>query len=376
MAAPPSTAPLEEANWAVERALALPEVWGLVADHIPSLVAKWRLLGVCKASRVGVKESLGTLPGVVVCGGRSSQRSVSGEVWRLDLATMQWEPMPGLVTARLHHACCAVRGSLVVLGGRTYSSEGYGSTSSVEMLSSEEGVFAELPPLSCGAIEEAVAIPVEESDSALGQVLLLGGEVSDAFGGRRVSTVRLVDLATGVCTPAQVPDLLLPRSGFTAQRLPDGRYGCIVCLGGGAGDFWESGEVYGPLDLRATDAAWTWRQLPSMSVARGGSRGCVMSDGRFAVLGGWSPAVGDTSSCETLVTSADNEHWEPLPHMHDLRYSFVCEAVAGCIIVAGGNVRQSSQLAEVYDEVLGRWYRLPRDLPNVSWLRSMGSALM
>jgi hypothetical protein len=55
-----STPPLERDKWAVERALARPEVWALVAEHIPGLVAKWRLLGVCKASRVGVKESLGT----------------------------------------------------------------------------------------------------------------------------------------------------------------------------------------------------------------------------------------------------------------------------------------------------------------------------
>ena len=93
-----------------------------------------------------------------------------------------------------------------------------------------------------------------------------------------------------------------------------------------------------------------------------------MSDGRFAVLGGFGPA-GDTSSCQVLVTSDGNEHWEPVPPMHDSRSYFACEAVAGCIIVAGGQGRNS---AEVYDEVLGRWLRLPRDLP----LSNMGSALL
>jgi hypothetical protein len=62
-----------------------------------------------------------------------------------------------------------------VLGGETAGDD---STSSVEMLSSSEeegGAFVDLPPLSCGAIRGAAAIAVDESDSAAGQVLLLGG---------------------------------------------------------------------------------------------------------------------------------------------------------------------------------------------------------
>jgi hypothetical protein len=155
--------------------------------------------------------------------------------------------------------------------------------------------------------------------------------------------VHLVDLATGVCTPAR-PDLLLPRDGFAAERMPDGR---IVCVGGyvpssvaSSGD-----EVYGPPASGAPDAAWSWRQLPEMSVGRYGGRGCVMSDGRFAVLGGWRHTPDDTPSCEASVTSEHTEHREPLPPMHDSRSGFACEAVAGCIrciIVAGGRRRKSA----------------------------------
>ena len=82
--------------------------------------------------------------------------------------------MPALVTGRANHACCALRGKLVVFGG---SPTGGGRTPSVEMLSLEGGAFVDLPPLSCGGIWGAAAIAVEESDSAAGQVLLLGGVV-------------------------------------------------------------------------------------------------------------------------------------------------------------------------------------------------------
>jgi hypothetical protein len=317
-----------------------------------------RLMRMCKAARAGGLEYLRTLPGLVVCGG-SSGGVVRDEVLRLDLATLRWEPMPALVTARSQHACCAVRGVLVVLGGYT---EG-GRTSSVEMLSSsdEGGAVVDLPPLSRGEISGAAAVVAEESDSAAGQVLLLGGTVE---GFTTVSTVQLVDLATGAC--AQQPDLLHRRSYPAAGRLPDGR---IVCAGGIGG--WESAEVWGPLEQGAADAAWSWTELPAMSAGRWGCCGCVMSDGRFAILGGESNGA-PASLCEALVVDGD-AHWAPLPAMHDARVYFACGAVAGCVIVAGGQGRKS---AEVYDEELNRWLRLPCDLPCEGSLAGMGSALL
>jgi len=55
--------------------------------------------------------------------------------------------------------------------------------------------------------------------------------------------------------------------------------------------------------------------------------------------------------------------------------------VAGCIIVAGGggltpNGEVLLRSAEVFDEVLGRWLKLPCDLPYNGGLMGMGSALI
>jgi len=69
----------------------------------------------------------------------------------------------------------------------------------------------------------------------------------------------------------------------------------------------------------------------------------------------------------------DGEHWEHLPPMHDARTGFACAAVAGCVIVVGGHGLKS---AEVFDEVLDRWLRLPCDLPLDSQLYIMGGALL
>jgi hypothetical protein len=230
------------------------------------------------------------------------------------------------------------------------------------MLSSSEegGAFADLPPLSCGGMFGAAAIAVDESDSAAGQVLLLGGIY---YSGADSSTVQLVDLATGACVPQN--NLLHQRLVGAAGRLADGRVVCAGGLGGGAS---SAAEVWGPPEQGAADLAWSWRELPAMSADRYGCCGCVMSDGRFAVLGGYGP----TSSCEALVIDGD-AHWEPLPPMHDSREDLACGSVAGCVIVAGGVGLKS---AEVYDAELDRWLRLPCDLPYESSLAYMGSTVL
>jgi hypothetical protein len=107
------------ASWHVEHATSLPEIWANIALFVGP-VGAWRLTGVCRAAREGVKVHLRSLPGLVVVygGARTTARTVS-DVWRLDMASLQWESMPALVNARFYHACCAVRGSVAVIGGDT-----------------------------------------------------------------------------------------------------------------------------------------------------------------------------------------------------------------------------------------------------------------
>jgi len=155
---------------------------------------------------------------------------------------------------------------------------------------------------------------------------------------------------------------------MAAARLLDGR---VVCTGGFG--MLSTAEMWGPPLQGTHNAAWTSKVLPAISDERYDSGGCVMSDGRFAVIGGVTNS-GFTSSCEAL-TLGDDKDWDALPPMHDSRGSFACVAVAGCIIVAGG-AAPHGRSAEVFDEVLGRWLRLPCDLPHVGGLLGMGRALM
>ena len=224
----------------------------------------------------------------------------------------------------------------------------------------------DLPPLARDGFFGAAAIPVHENDSAKGQLIILGGMGSNH---RPASTVQMVDLATGACAPQ--PSLLNTCAYQAACRLPDERIVCAGGLGVGAG---SSSGVWGPPTQGSPNGAWTWRQLPAMSVWRYKCCGCVTSDSRFAVLGGIGDGNVSLSSCEALSFDDDGAaHWEPLPLMHDARIHFACATLAGCIIVAGGRRLKS---AEVYDVELNRWFRLPCDLPHGSELYQMGSAVM
>mmetsp|Transcript_32285 Transcript_32285/g.51696 ORF Transcript_32285/g.51696 Transcript_32285/m.51696 type:complete len:376 (+) Transcript_32285:583-1710(+) len=361
---------------ATARVLALSELWVFIAAY-SGIVGAWRLTAVCKAAREGVKEWLRTLPGLVVCGGYTGDGVYTREVWRLDLRELKWNRLPDLTCGRTHHACFAVRKGVVALGGYVVEHTGRKTTAGVESLGhgavEEKNVFKALPPLSRGPIRECVAVANFESESDQGQVLIIGGRKRN---GGRSSPVHTVDLATGACTPQ--PALLSHHghlAGCSAARLADGR---VICVGMHANinsnTLQGTAQVLEPAEHGSpSKTGWKWRLLPGTIVGRYGSKACVLSDGRFAIFGGTVDGA-STSSCEVLTLDGEDERWEELPPMHEARSYTACAAIGGCVIVVSGDV--DLKTAEVYEEALGRWRRLPCDLPHAGGLRCMGSAVM
>jgi hypothetical protein len=201
-----------------------------------------------------------------LCGGYAWNGPMS-EVWRLDLG--------GDAALDTHACACGCTRWESLRPRRTHLESG-----NTGRKGRGRGVASdtECPALSCGRIAAgATAIAVEDSNSAAGQVLLLGGR--DDQGGS-LSTVHPVDLVTGVCTPQAA--LLSSRAGFAAVRIPDGR---VACAGGCTSP--SSAEVWGPPASGAPNAAWTCTQVPAMSVGRHGFRGCAMSDGRYLRCPRW-----------------------------------------------------------------------------------------
>jgi hypothetical protein len=100
--------------------------------------------------------------------------------------------------------------------------------------------------------------------------------------------------------------------GCSAARLPDGR---VVVVGKNfSGDLDGTAQVFEPPEQHGSPsgASWRWRYLPAMtmSVGRYYGGGCVLSDGRFAVFGGWGENSEDTASCEVLTLDGDVERWD------------------------------------------------------------------
>jgi hypothetical protein len=376
------------------RVAARPELWKLIAEH-SGVVGAWRLKSACKAAKEGAEEWLRTLPGLVVCGGYAGGgEHTKSDVWRLDLGQLRWDRLPSLTPGRSRHACCAVRGKVVVLGGddmeadeewvphdttgqvlRYDAGKGYGFTAFPPLLDTalpwEQDDTGEWEQQCVGSRAGSIALAVDESESAEGQLLLVGGDTD--FG-----QVLKVNLATGTCT-AQ-PEPLWQRWASVAARLPDGR---IVCAGGSPhrddDDHTEypadiTAEVMEPPADGSGDPAWRWRELPHMSVGRFAAACCILSDGRFAIFGG----VDYDSSCEAL-TFDGGERWEPLPPMRYARRGhIVCAAVGGCVIVAGGSHQNASWIpvVEVYEEGLRKWRQLPCNLSHSRGRSGVGSALL
>jgi len=395
---PLSAPPSAHAGSAAACVLALCEIWVIIAAH-SGVVGAWRLVGVCRAARLGAKEWLRKLPSIVVCGGwtpRRGEGALTSEVWRLDLGALRWERLPNLTAERAAHACCAVRGGVVVLGGLVEG--GHKSTAGVEILERDSSgavgnTFEILPPLSCGLIGPSAAIVIDESESDRGQVLLIDtGDEGNTWYEYETShlslTVRKVDLATGVCT-AQ-PSLLCPQGHHvydcTAGRLPDGRVVCAgtTCMFLSDPETYDDVEYYSMAQIleppphgSSSEASWQWRALPGMSVKRVQGVGCVLSDGRFAVFGG-GDAYGNginTSSGEALTLDADGARWSPLPPIHEeLRGGSTCAAIGGCVIYADGG--GLTAIAEVSEEGLGLWRWFPCSRFPGSWIGLTRSALM
>ena len=186
-----------------------------------------------------------------------------------------------------------------------------------------------------------------------------------------MSTVHLVDLAIGVCTPQ--PNLLRGRVMFAAARMP---HGCVFCAGGAdaSATILSSAEALEPPAQGATDATCIWRELPGLNVERYGCRGCVLSDG-LAVLGGIDSNSQILSSCEAMAVG-DGEHWEHLPPMHDARTHFACAAVAKVRHRRRGISSQNSSSVRRRAASIGSCGFRRCDLPLDGDLSGMGSALL
>jgi hypothetical protein len=318
---------------------------GVLEGVLPLLTLRelHRCKGVCRAFRAGCGEALRGLPAPLLCGGDVEKGNETAEVWALCAQTMQWTERPPLLEVCYAHSCVRLGdGSVLSLGGMGLE----GLLASVEALTAAG--TAALPPLSSGW-RRCFATAARADD---GSVLLLGGcqqvDVDDDDGegdAPPTAGVERLEPATGLCTPQR--PLLGPRAACAMGVLEGGR----VILAGGC----DAAHPYRQLrTAEAYDPEAGSVALPDMSVPRDACRGCVLPDGRFLVLGGWS-GVEYLASCEAYDPQTDQ--WEAFPPMLQARSNFAVWLLGGCVIVAGGVGADDQPLdsVEVLDLEEGEW---------------------
>lgn len=95
-----------------------------------------------------------------------------------------------------------------------------------------------------------------------------------------------------------------------------------------------------------------------MAVARADASGCVLADGRFAVVGGYADDGEMRKDGEVFAAG----RWEPLhADLLSNRSAHALVAVAGGMIAIGGE-DEGAVAAELFDEESRRWLALPHRL--------------
>jgi hypothetical protein len=285
---------------------------------------------------------------VVAVGGANNPIHPLAQV-RLDLATLAWgggstvppdlpAPCTGFSLGQLSG------GRLVVAGGESLASLGGESLAVAFEWAPGRAAWTPLPPMGS---PRAYAVAAVLSD---GRMLVASGYDDDDHD---LASVEV--LAADGSGWAALPPMATARYGAVAGRLPGGQ----VIVAGGA-DYGRTGD-YDPL---ATAELWdpatgAWAALPPMTQARKSPAGCVLPSGRFAVLGGVGDAPGVTRE-DAEAFDPVSRVWQPLPPMPRDLAGGAAVAVAGGLLVAGGNGHADAML---FDEESGRWFTLSGQMP-------------
>lgn len=328
-----------------------------------SVVALWRLRRVSRSFRRWGTEVLAAMPRPVLVGGETGDGRMPCCVEGLDMASLRWSTdtaMPMVAEAWVGHALCGLPGGQITVVG------GVECTAVDEAYRWQPGsnTWETLPSMSTRR-KDAVAVALGD-----GRVFVAGG-----LDDNDICLASAEVLAADGSSWSAVAPMRTARFGAVGGLLPGGR----VIVAGGSDD-----ENYA--DYCATAELWdpvtnVWTELPPMTKARLSAAGCMLPDGRFAVVGGCTrPAPSDTDT----TTQSDGEmydcarnEWTPLPTPIGMvgggRQFAALVPVAGGMLICGGDAEDRSVEAELWDEESKRWLKLPYG--NVPFLRGFARAV-
>jgi hypothetical protein len=318
-----------------------------------SVVALWQLRQVSRSFRRWGTEALAAMPRPVMAGGETGPVLTSC-VLALDMASLRWSSdiaVPFLPEPRGGHAMCGLPGGqITVVGGVDDDDNTVGTACRWQPGSSS---WEALPSMST---PRRIAVAVALGD---GGVLVAGGFDEDD-----IDLASAEVLAVDGSSWSAVAPMRTARCGAVGGLLPGGR---VIVAGGSLLD--DDGD---PVFI-ATAELWdpetnVWTELPPMTTGHQYAAGCMLPDGRFAVVGGrgWG---GRTTGVGEVYDCARNE-WTPLPAPRGMvggvRAFAALVPVAGGMLICGGKPYVVSPEGELWDEESWRWLKLPHGMiPDV-----------
>jgi hypothetical protein len=327
-----------------------------------SVVVLWRLRRVSRSFRRWGTEALAAMPWPIVAGGQirpgvggyqDSRAGFTARVAALDMASLRWSSgiaVPSLGEPRARHAMCGLPGGQIILVGGVNDDE---MAADMECRWRPGSNSWEALPRMSTPREDAVAVALGD-----GRVLVAGG-----FDHDKIDLASAEVLAADGSGWSAVAPMHTARYGAVGGLLPGGQ----VIVAGGAKDDPDEAAEEEDEDYLATAELWdaetnVWTELPSMTKARKHAAGCVLPDGRFAVVGGCS-AAGDSLYSDGEVYDCARNEWTPLPAPIGMvgggRHCAALVPVAGGMLILGGDGPDQSIEAELWDEESQRWLKLP-----------------
>jgi hypothetical protein len=298
-----------------------------------------------------------------------------------DEPNLAWSALPDSLEARYrgHTATVLADSRVLVVGGGDYvydaaaGSWGIAGPAGAEVLDTVAGSWQPTAPMNRLRMNHLAVRLLD------GRVLVVGGDSRGNLGDER-GTAELFDPATG--TWSMTGGLVVPRAGFTATLLPDGR---VLAAGGVdvADNTLGSAEVYDP-------AAGTWRLTGSLVEPRLMHTATALPDGRVLVVGGMTDDffMTTTGSAEVFDPTADT--WSAAGSI-DARWLHTATLTdEGKVVVAGGYISVPGRggwyvdsdvdSTAIFDPAAGTWshageLNYSRHAPLAARLRGHGVVL-